>query len=97
MEKRVLMEEHFEALRRGLAVTEIVTRNRDDCGALPLILNITRRLSEATITDEEAIIELAALVADGTIDPRLLGRLGDHPTLVKAVAEKLLAQSIVES
>lgn len=66
-------------------------------GSIPLIISIARRLADGEITDADAVDELAQLIAEGKIDPRLLGSSGDHPDIVKAVADKLLATSGTES
>lgn len=84
------MDEHREALRRGLSVIELITRGREEFAALPAILDVANRLSDETITEAHAIEEIAGLIADGTIHPRILGRMGDHPPLIKAVADRLL-------
>lgn len=68
-----------------------------DFGAVPLIISIAHRLASGEITDAEAVDELATLVAEGTVDARLLGSSGDHPAVIKAVTDKLLATSSLDS
>lgn len=92
------MKDELDKTKRALFFADAYLQQAgSDNGSIPLIISIARRLADGEITDADAVDELAQLVAEGKVDPRLLGSSGDHPDIVKAVADKLLATSGTES